>query len=88
MHRWGDSKFHLLLFFDDQLYTKLNKKAIDKDSCVLLSAQGTAAGARPLQPICLCSSGSKLSFRILQGTYAARLDANGVCTEKRLRRSL
>lgn len=87
MQRWGDSKF-CLLFSDDQLHTKLNEKAIDKDSCIHSSAQGTVAEARPLWQICLCSSGSKLSFCILQGMYATSLDANGVYTKERLHCSL
>lgn len=44
----GRFKVLSAFFFDDQLYTKLNKKAIDKDSCIHSSAQGTAADARPL----------------------------------------
>lgn len=37
--------------FLGELYTKLNKKAIDKGSCNCSTAQGTDAEVRPLQQI-------------------------------------
>lgn len=44
----GEIQSFVCFFFDHQLYTKLKKKAIDKDSCIHSSAQGMVAEVRPL----------------------------------------